>query len=97
MEIITKKVELIGRISEKFQNLVPNKDVKLEIIEGELLEVDATNISLFRPHKIIFKKGKRFIVILYYGSYIKENDSFYLYNLSNKVTLSEIRQMVFDL
>ncbi len=97
MEIITKKVELIGRISEKFQNLVSNKDVKLEIIEGELLEVDATNISLFRPHKIIFKKGKRFIVILYYGSYIKENDSFYLYNLSNKVTLSEIRQMVFDL
>ena len=97
MEILTKKVPLLEKIEVKFKNMVPNKDVKLEIIEGELLEVDATNVSLFRPHKIVFKKGKRFIVILYYGSFIRENDSFYLYNLSNKVTLSEIRQMVFDL
>lgn len=77
--------------------MVPNKDTKLEIIEGELLEIDATNVSLFRPHRIVFRKEKRFIVILYYGSFIKENECFYLYNLSNKVTLSEIRQMVFDL
>jgi len=97
MEILTKKVPLLEKIEVKFKNMVPNKDVKLEIIEGELLEVDATNVSLFRPHKIVFRKGKRFIVILYYGSFIRENDSFYLYNLSNKVTLSEIRQMVFDL
>ncbi len=97
MEIITKKVELIGRTLDVFKNLTLNKDIKMEIIEGDLLEIDATNVSLFRPHKIVFKKGKRFIVILYYGSYIKESDSFYLYNLSNKVTLSEIKQMILDL
>lgn len=97
MEILTKKVHILERIEEKFKNMVPNKDVKLEIIEGELLEIDATNVSLFRPHKIIFKKGKRFIVILYYASFIRENDSFYLYNLSNKVTLFEIKQMISEL
>ena len=94
MEILTKKVPLLERIEEKFKNMVLNKDVKLEIIEGELLEIDATNVSLFRPHKIVFRKGKRFIVILYYGSFIRENECFYLYNLSNKVTLFEIKQMI---
>ena len=94
MDILTKKVPLLERIEEKFKNMVPNKDVKLEIIEGELLEIDATNVSLFRPHRIIFRKGKRFIVILYYASFIRENECFYLYNLSNKVTLFEIKQMI---
>ena len=32
MEILTKNVQLLERIEEKFKNMVPNKDVKLEII-----------------------------------------------------------------
>ncbi|MDD3453187.1 MAG: hypothetical protein PHN42_02790 [Bacilli bacterium] len=94
MEILTKKVQLLERIEDKFKNMVLNKEVKLEIIEGELLEIDATNVSLFRPHRIVFRKGKKFIVILYYGSFIRENECFYLYNLSNKVNLFEIKQMI---
>jgi len=94
VEFLVKNVNQKCKVEETFQKLIENTKIELEIIQARKIIIAKTNVSLFEPYKLIFTKGKKKIIILYYDVFIKEKEAYYLYDLSTEVSLEEIRKLI---
>ena len=93
IDFLVKNVNQKCKVEEKFKNLVKTRRIKFEIIPARKIILEKTNITLFDPFKIIFSKGEKKIIILYYDIYIKD-EVYYLYDLKTEVTFSQIKKLL---
>ncbi len=57
--------EIATRLNDKIK-----QTIKIEYFNGNKVDIDKFNLSILQPHKILFKKEGRFIIV-----YITENIS----------------------
>ena len=89
-----KNVNQKCKVEDKFKNLIKNTKIILEVIPAKKIIIKKTNLTMFEPYKLILSKEDRKIIILYYDIYIKEDETYYLYNLQNEVTFNEIKELI---
>ena len=93
IDFLVKNVNQKCKVEEKLKSLIKKRRINFEIIPAKKIILEKTNITLFDPFKIIFSKGDKKIIILYYDMYIKE-EVYYLYNLKTEVTFNEIKKLL---
>ena len=64
VESIEFPKEIENRLNKRIR-----QSIKIEYFNGNIVNIDKFNLSILQPHKILFKKDERFIVV-----YITENE-----------------------
>ena len=85
------KLEFPSVIKSKIKKLVSSK-INIEFIAGNNIKLNNTNIGLTEPHKIIFSNEATCLIVLAYDN----DDSYYLYDLSNPVSFTKLIALVND-
>ena len=63
-----EKMQFPKEIANRLNNKI-RQTIKIEYFDGNKVNIDKFNLSILQPHKILFKKGEKFIVV-----YITENE-----------------------
>jgi lipocalin len=89
MSIFSQNLVRSEELEQKIKMACSFNNSKYEFIEGQILNVENTNVSLIEPHRIIIKcKGKR-IFLLYF-----DKDSLFLYSRRIPITMKQLDEIL---
>lgn len=82
ISITTKELEIENDLKRKIEFICDFYNIKPTIINGNIRNIDKSNLSYVEPHRIIIK-DITFLVFNY-------SNEIFIENLSNKIKLSEL-------
>ena len=92
-----KKVEFPKEIANRLNNRI-RQSIKIEYYGGAFVELDKFNLSVLQPHKVLFRKDKRFIIVYIIENEIAKNGryNYFLNSISkeSKHTLNNIINLI---
>ena len=62
-----EKIQFPKEIENRLNNKI-RQSIKIKYFNGNMVNIDKFNLSILQPHKVLFKKGEKFIIV-----YITEN------------------------
>ena len=89
ISITTKKLEIEIDLKRKIEFICDFCNTKPTIINGNIRNIDKSNLSYIEPHRIIIK-GITFLVFNY-------SKTLYVGNLSNKLELKDLETFIKEL
>ena len=94
MEFKKKKLKFPAKIKSDIERYLTRKNLEITYFEGYMMELDKANISNISPHKILFKKEDKELVILYYGDHHYDDKLFYINESKNPCTFGKLRELI---
>ena len=82
INIISKPLEFDDELKKKIEFICDFCNTKPKIINGNIRNIEHTNLSYIEPHRVIIK-GITFLAFNY-------SNEIFIENLSNKIKLSEL-------
>ena len=89
ISITTKEIEIENDLKRKIEFICDFCNTKPTIINGNIRNIDKSNLSYIEPHRIIIK-GITFLVFNY-------SKTLYVGNLSNKLELKDLETFIKEL
>ena len=89
INIITKRLEFEDELKRKIEFICDFCNTKPTIINGNIRNIDKSNLSYIEPHRIIIK-GITFLAFNY-------SKTLYVGNLSNKLELKDLETFIKEL
>ncbi len=89
ISITTKELEFENDLKRKIEFICDFCNTKPTIINGNIRNIDKSNLSYIEPHRIIIK-GITFLVFNY-------SKTLYVGNLSNKLELKDLETFIKEL
>lgn len=86
INIITKRLEFEDELKRKIEFICDFCNTTPTIINGNIRNIDHTNLSYIEPHRVIIK-GITFLAFNY-------SKNLYIGNLSNKIELKDLENYI---
>lgn len=77
MNYLVKSLKRDEKLEKRIKIICSFNKAKCKIKEGKIIEIENTNISMIKPHRIIIKSNSYKLLVLYYDS-----DNIFLYDRS---------------
>lgn len=81
MEFVSKKLIRDLDFEKKLQNICNFNNAKCEFMQGRILDIKGTNISLMEAHRIDVVVNGKNLLLLYY-----DKDNLFLYDRSMQIS-----------
>lgn len=86
ISITTKEIEIENDLKRKIEFICDFCNTKPTIINGNIRNIDKSNLSYIEPHRIIIK-GITFLAFNY-------ETNIYIENLSNKILIKDLEEYI---
>ena len=86
ISITTKELEIENELKRKIEFICDFCNTKPTIINGNIRNIDKSNLSYIEPHRIIIK-GITFLAFNY-------ETNIYIENLSNKILIKDLEEYI---
>ena len=94
MRVHNKKLEFPEDIKDKIKSYLPTKTLEITYIEGQILSLEGTNMDVINPYKVLIKKDKKEIILLFYQQFYYDQDAFFIYDLQHKGTWQMVKDLL---
>ena len=89
MEILRENLIKNEDLEKKIRIVCSYNNSKMNVIDGQIINVDGTNISFIEPHKIIITIKRYKLLVIYY-----DRDNIFLYNRRIPLTLRKLEALL---
>jgi hypothetical protein len=86
IKIVTKEIEFDNELKKRIEFICDFCNTTPTIINGNIINIDHTNLSYIEPHRVIIK-GITFLAFNY-------SKTLYIGNLSNKLELKDLEAFI---
>ena len=86
MQIIKEKYELEESLNKRVKNLLMFLNLKGKLIEGEIINIDKTNLAYINPHKLKIQNNTYL--------FFNECDDVYINTLEKSIPFNELSNYI---
>ncbi|MBR4830944.1 MAG: hypothetical protein IKZ96_04235 [Bacilli bacterium] len=86
MQIIKEKYEIEESLNKRVKNLLMFLNLKGKLIEGEIINIDKTNLAYINPHKLKIQNNTYL--------FFNECDDVYINTLEKSIPFSELSNYI---
>ena len=94
MQVVTKKLRFRDETIAQINKYVKQKTTDITYFEGNYTELIGSNIAVVNPNKILIKKGKIELMLLFYEQYDEDEKAFYIMTRDIKGSWIKVRELL---
>ena len=94
MQTVTKTMRFRDETIEQINKYVKPTTTDIEYFEGNYTELTGTNIAVVNPNKVLIKKGKIQLMLLFYEQYDEDETAFYIMTRDVKGSWIKVKKLL---
>ena len=94
MQVVTRKLRFRDETIAQINKYVKQKTTDITYFEGNYTELTGTNIAVVNPNKILIKKGKIELMLLFYEQYDEDEKAFYIMTRDVKGSWIKVKELL---
>ena len=94
MQVVTRKMRFRDETIVQMNKYVRPKTTDITYFEGGYTELTGTNIAVVNPNKILIRKGKIELMLLFYEQYDIDKNAFYIMTREIKGSWLKVKKLL---